>query len=236
MDKAVVIDSLGKHLDSLKATINWAILVACLLGLSGLMNLPRVKFLGLDLDVGSAFNAAAIFYCFVNLKVAILLFKLKFLMQTLTGLDFIEGLNLLAFHSFIGNPFGYFIRGTIGRINSAGPGLLIVAWWVANSSLYALHGSADACERASQPTLIGLLPLALLAVVGLRSFIAIREFHVCAMDRLKVVDPGLHEILVGREAELRRLTVGGILLGGGISSLVVWFRFLGVAGSIAIQL
>ena len=211
MDKAVVIDSLGKHLDSLKATISWAILVACLLGFSVLMNSKEVSFLGLDLDIHSASVAAAVFYLFVNLKVAILLFKLRILMQNLTDQDFIEGLNLLASHSFIGNPFGYFVSGTIGRVNSTGPGLLIVAWWVANSSLYPLRYRVEAYQD---------ILIVLFLAMGILSLFAMEKFRVCAMARLKVVDPDLYEILVGREGELKFWTFGGILVGGGIAFLV----------------
>ena len=219
MVKNAVVDSLGEHMDSLKVTIGWALLVAFVFGSGALGNDNKVQFLGLKLEREIAFYVVAVFYSFVNLKVLILLIKIKSLIHNLKNNDFIEGLSKVALHSFIANPFGYFLKGKITWINSAGPGLLIVAWWVANSSLYIVIKDAE----VHQPTFYFIVFL--FAAIGIFTLFAMSGLDKLTMEVLKCVDSEFHADLVAKKTRRSCLTFGGIFVGFSIGLLAFLTRY-----------
>lgn len=54
MGQATVVESTGKHLDSLRATIGWAVLVAVVFAWAGLTDADPVTVLGLKIDIKHA--------------------------------------------------------------------------------------------------------------------------------------------------------------------------------------
>ena len=93
LDQVAIVDSTGKHLDALKTTIGWALLVAIVFAGAGLTGDERVKAFGLTIDINHAFFVAAAFYTFVNLKVLALLIRLRHLMYLLEDSELVGGLN-----------------------------------------------------------------------------------------------------------------------------------------------
>ena len=83
LDQVAIVDSIGKHLDALKVTIGWALLVAIVFTGAGLTGDKYVRALGLTIDIDHAFFVAAAFYTFVNLKVLALLIRFRHLMHLL---------------------------------------------------------------------------------------------------------------------------------------------------------
>ena len=213
MEKTAVIDSLGEHMDSLKVTIGWALLVAFVVGFGAFENHDKVQVLGLSLKRDLAFYMAAAFYSFVNFKVLFLLIKIRHLMHYLKNNDFVEGLSKVALHSFVANPFGYFLKGKITWINTAGPGLLIVAWWVANSSLYVISRDTGVRE---------LVLILIFSFIGLLTLLAMNRFERFAMDFLKCFDPKFYAELVATRTRRSGLTYAGILVGGSIGILALF--------------
>ena len=211
MDQAAVIDSLKKHLDSLKAVIGWSLLLAVGFGWTGLTQEQSVEMLGLKVDRDKAFAVAVIFYIFMNAKALDVLLRLEHLMNLLKDEFFMEGISTVALHPFIGNPFSYFGKGRIARQNSAkGYGLLIILWWIAHSSLYTFADGFDVYARVLTFAFLG---------VGLLSMLAIERFDKYTKIRLDAIDPGFSEELEKMRRVRRWQVFAGIVVGG----LIAWF-------------
>ena len=220
-DQVAIVDSIDKHLDALKVTIGWALLVAIVFIGAGLTADKHVRALGLTIDIDHAFFVAAAFYTFANLKVLALLIRLRHLMQLLADGELVNGLKKVALHPFIANPFGYFVSDA-PLINSAGAGLLIVAWWAANSSLLVLsvRSALSGLVAQSENVILGAF-----LMVGLASLREIFKFDEYAMERLRPLDVELHQTLKAARKVGQLLTLSGILVGGGLAAVV---RVLGL--------
>lgn len=226
MSATIVLDSIGSHLDSLKTTIGWSLLVSVVFGQGGLAAESHISALGMTIAMDHAFFVAVAFYTFVNLKVFILLGRLHHLLRLLSDGCLGDGLRKMALHPFVANPFGYFVHGAPWP-NSAGPGLLVAVWWLANCSLLIL------CERFFKLYVGRYPPLAIRAALGLLflGFLAVGLLSLREMfwidryvrSRLGVMDATLRAELDGKKRLLFVLTLGGIAVGGagGLAVVVI---------------
>ena len=213
MNQDRIIEGLGSHLDSLKQTIGWALLLSVAFAWAGLTQADPVKALGIEVSRNNAFVVAVIFYVFVNAKVLDLLLRIGDLMSLLDDEHLAEGLTRVAVHSFIANPFSYFGSSFFARAHSAkGFGLLIVVWWIANSSLFTLANG----QTLSTQALMGVF-----LAVGLGSMLAISRGYSIIIERVKSVDTQLYEILHATRVERSLLTFVGIIGGGFIAFLII---------------
>ena len=217
MDQAAIVESMGKHLDSLRATIGWAVLVAVVFAHAGLTDADPVTALGLKIDKNHAVMVAAAFYFGVSLKILDLLWRISQLNRLLDDGSFLKGLSAIALHPFIGNPFGYFGTRTVGRLTAAkGLLLLILLWSAANASLLTL---AKGCGVLAFGGILWLLGIAILLPVA--------KFHTYTIRRLLVLDPTLHE----HWRALRRLRLAlGIITMTAIALAVAAYWFTGRTG------
>ena len=187
MNQEKIIDGLGNHLDSLKQTVGWALLLSVAFAWAGLTQADPVKALGLEVSRDNAFIVAVVFYIFANAKVLDILLRIGDLITLLDDGHLIDGLTKVARHPFTANPFSYFGSGFLARIQSAkGFGLLILIWWIANSSLFTL---ADDLSYFTKALIVGFL------VIGVSSMIAISRGHTIIIKRIENVDSQLHETL-----------------------------------------
>jgi len=195
-------------MDSLNATLAWALLVATSFVWAGITEANPIQALGIKITSSNqALGAAGVVYIFANMKILILLSRLGSLTRLLDKTSLLKGLSKLALHHLFANPFGYFGGGFVARLNGAiGYCFLIVLWWFANSSLFMYSNEC------------GLIHLALIAafvVMGLCSMLAINGVYGIAMAKLKSVDPKLSEELRATGSE--RLLLMAVGIGGGLT-------------------
>ena len=205
MNQSQIVDSLGDHLDSLKQTVGWALLLSVAFCWAGLTQADPVNALGFSVTRSNAFLVAAIFYVFVNAKLLDLLIRIGDLVQLLNRSHVVEGLTKVALHPFIANPFSYFGTSPLARVHSSkGFGALIFVWWVANSSLFTLAGD-------QRPTDFWVN---IFFWVGIASMWAISRAYNLSLEAVCIVDDVLH---AGIKATTPDRVIGaflGVVLGG----------------------
>ena len=167
--QTAVLKSIDRHLDSLQATIGWASPTVVLFAVTGILDKYPLEIFGIEIQKSEAFYFAAPFYFFVNLKCLDLLVRLDRLVRLLDSNVLEHGLNSMAFHPFIANPFGSFGASTGGKLTGAkGLALLIVLWWTAHASLLIFVKDFD----------FGNVSVLLVFVaVGSGSLFAIKKFY-----------------------------------------------------------
>lgn len=108
MNQDTIVDAIAKHLDQLKSTIGWAVLLALVFVWASISNADPIKAVGIDISRQHAFYVAAIIYSLINLRVLDVLLRIGDLITMLEDDHFIDGISKMAVHSFIANPFSYF--------------------------------------------------------------------------------------------------------------------------------
>jgi hypothetical protein len=129
------------------------------------------------------------------------------LLRLLSGQESLKGITTLATHSWVLNPFSFFGSSRLSHIYvGEGYGLLIVAWWLCNTSLYLLMD-----DKRSR---IAFILLGLFLLIGLSSMGAIQRVYFIALEQLQVVSPGLYSQAMSTAPERTIATYLGILVGG----------------------
>lgn len=213
MDQAVLIDSIGKHLDALEFFVNAIILVSVAVAWAGIQRSSEIEILGTKFNRRYAFFAVAVLYLIANMTILILFLHVGDLVALLKGENAVKGISRLLTHSWVLNPFSYFGGSGIAQIySSEGYGLLIAIWWLCNASLSTLMD--DKRNKPAQ-VLIGLFLL-----IGLASMFAIQRVFYITLVTLKKSAPKLY-LAVTQTTEIRMIGVFlGILVGGLIFSIV----------------
>jgi len=179
MDQKELADSLGKQMDTVADTVYWALLLAVVFLWAGLTEQPLIKALGLEIKRSQALYVACAFYLFANLFILIQFLRIGDLVRSIERTNLQTALTKLVTHKWIANPFAFY--GTLPSSmlhGSCGFGLLVVVWWIGNTSLYAL---ADTISSLSAILLQGLF-----LAIGLGSILAIRRVYSIIVER---VDP-----------------------------------------------
>lgn len=212
MEQSVILDSLTKHLDALAAVFNYSILLAVLTIWTGLRRKDELEVLGLKLTRHQALFIVSPLYLLLNLTVLILFLRIGDLLNLLAPLQpnkFPEGFSRLAAHTWLLNPFAYF-----GTTRAAtwyegdGYGLLIVTWWLCNSSLLAL------AENVRNHLRVYFVFSGLFLLIGLGSMVSInRVFEIVHTNR-QLLSPNLQQDLLTVSSRGSVETDVGIVVGG----------------------
>lgn len=152
MDQAILIDSIGKHLDLLEKLSTWALFVSLAIGWAGLQK-KDISALGMTFSRKEAFAAASALYLFANMVIVILFLRLSDLLMLIDDKGFAQAVTKLTSHTWIMNPYAYFGSTPSARSYSCeGFGILIVLWWICHASLSTL---ADGPQDRKQRILVG---------------------------------------------------------------------------------
>lgn len=209
LDQKALLKSISKHLDSLAASIKWAILFSVTLWWAGLQKQDPIETLGVEVAKQHAFVLGSIAYSAVNAAVLMKLLRLADLMRLVHDESLIDAVTRLATHSWELNPFAYFGPSIFTRTHSClGVGGLIAVWWMCNSSLYALKPASGLLE---------FLLLGVFLVIGLASLVTIQTICKRVLARTKDSQPELHSLFAATEKERSIFAFVGIFIGGAVA-------------------
>ena len=211
VDQEYLLSATVAHLDYLETTLRVAVLLAALFWWAGIRHTPTpIVAFGMSIERGVAVFAAVAFYLVINMVILDRLLRIGDLLSLTRDAYLARQLTRIAVHPWLLSPFAYFGQNIVSRLHAAkGFGVLIVAWWLCNSSLYALSDNAL--------TPVGVALQAIFLVIGLMSMGAINRTFAIVLLRTKVSYPELHAELRRTARERTALTVAGIVIGGVIA-------------------
>ncbi len=205
-DQEEVLASVKGHLDSLSATLKWALLLAIVFWWAGVQQEPAIQALGLKIPRAMALSTAVVFYLVVNVLIWDKFYRLGDLLQHTEEGRLRQTLTRLAMHPWFANPFAYFADGEASRANSAkGFGCLVLAWWLCNASLYSL------ADRAFDP--VGLVFQGLFLLIGLATMRAVHRVHLIALQRSTDAAPGFRQRWQASMRPRAWFVIAGVFLG-----------------------
>lgn len=203
----VIIDAISSHLDLAEGFVNWALLFAAAIAWTGLQKKREIEAFHVTVDRRNAFVAVAVLYLFATMALAVIFLRIGDLVALLDGAHFSEGVSTLGTHRWLLNPFSYFGQSAIARGHSGeGYGLLIVVWWLCNSSLYTLMD--DKRSRRAKTLLAFFLGVGLLAMVS------IQRVYQLLVVRAELFDKPFHDAIVATGMERFLAAFLGIAAGG----------------------
>jgi hypothetical protein len=189
MNQTILMDAVTKHLDSIASMVNYAILISLAVAWSGLQRREELEALGLKFSRRDAFAVVCPLYLVVNLAILIMFLRIGDLLWLADGGHIDEAVTRLAVHPWIMNPFSYF--GTTFSAHSyagEGLGLLIVTWWLCNSSLVTL---------VDEPQTRGYVILTtVFLLLGLGTMLSIERVYAIALNRLLQSGSHLHDYIL----------------------------------------
>lgn len=208
LDSEAILSALKAHLDSLADVIKWALLLAIAFWWAGLQGQDPIKALDLEIPRRQALFAAVSIYGILNLVVLDKFARIRDLVELLPDSQIPKAISQLSTHAWVANPFANFGDAPLSRLNSAkGVGVLIIVWWVSNSSLYALTNSAMST--------LGVLLQGVFLVLGLAAMRTIARTNAQILSRTQNIDQGLYASL--RAADHVRTGVTFLCIGiGGV--------------------
>lgn len=180
MDQAVLVDAIGDHLDSLTQIVNWTALISIAMCWAGIRREREIEAMGLKVDRKYAFYAMATVYSFANLTSFLMFLRLRHLLLLVDDKHFLEAFTTLSTYPWVLNPFSYYGSTSEAHIlSSEGVGLLIVVWWLCNSSLYTL------LEKQTNNTIFLLI---LFLGIGLAALVTIEQTNILIANRMSRLD------------------------------------------------
>lgn len=207
LDQKIIVDAIGKHLDSLETIINTMILLSVASAWAGIRRSSEIDAFGTKLNRKHAFFALSCIYLLANIAVLLLFWRLADLILLLEKSSVTAGLTKLATHRWILNPFSYFGPSTISSFfSSAGFGLLIAVWWLGNTSLSTLMD--DKQSKAAK------VLLALFLAIGLFSMGAINRCYIAILSAFPNDATELRAEILSSAHYREILTFVGIAIGG----------------------
>lgn len=207
MEQDVIVEAIGKHLDTVETYVSAITLLAVVAAWAGVRRAREVEAFGTKFDRRHAFWALGVLYLIANMTILILFVRVGDLVGLLDPSHVVKGITTLATHSWVLNPFSYFGASGVARFHSAdGYGLLIATWWLCNASLSTLMD--DKRSRAAQ------ILLGLFVAIGLGSMLAMNRVYEAVLDCLRASAPTLYAAVSGTAIE-RGVGMGlGIVVGG----------------------
>lgn len=207
MDQEAIVESIGKHLDTVETYVKVIALLAVAAAWAGIRRSREIDALGTKFDRRHAFWALATLYLIANTAVLIVFLRLGDLVLLLKAPNVVKGVTKLATHSWVLNPFSYFGQSHSARFySSEGYGLLIATWWLCNASLSTLMNNKR--HRGAQ-ALLGVFLL-----VGLGSMLAINRVYAEVLVTLRTCAPELYRAAVSTATDRSIGNVLGIVVGG----------------------
>ena len=222
MDQDIIIEAVGKHLDTIETYVNTIAILAVATAWAGFHRSREIEVLGTKFDRRHAFWAVAVLYLIGNMTILILFLRVGDLVALLDASHVVKGTTTLATHSWVLNPFSYFGTSRVARVHSAeGYGLLIATWWLCTASLSTLMD--DKRHRAAQ------LLLGLFLAIGLGSMLAMNRVYGIVLDGLQTPAPALYVAAMSTAVERSVGNGLGIVVGGLIfvAANKLQIRFLG---------
>jgi hypothetical protein len=206
-DQDEILKSIDKHMGSLKDTVKSALVAAIIFWWAGLNREDPIKIFGMTIPLDFALYFAIVFYLFINLSVLEKLTRIGNLLRIINDDNLIKAISQISLYSFFANPFSYFGNSLSSRVTSSkGFGVLIVIWWVCNSSLYSLSKNSM--------TFTGLLLQGMFLVIGIASMIMINMNSSFMLNRVKTINTEFYNELDKIEAERSIVTFICIGIGG----------------------
>jgi len=207
MDQDVMVDAVGKHLDTIEAYVNAIAVLAMAAAWAGVRRSREIDAFGTKFDRRHAFWALAVLYLIGNMTILILFLRVGDLVLLLDPSHVVKGTTTLATHPWVLNPFSYFGDSAVARFHSSeGYGLLIATWWLCNASLSTLMD--DKRSRAAQ------LLLGLFLGIGLGSMLAMNRVYGVALGSLRASAPSLYAAASATAIERGVGNGLGIVVGG----------------------
>lgn len=222
MDQDVIVEAVGKHLDTIEAYVNMIAVLAVAAAWAGVQRSREIEVLGTKFDRRHAFWAVAVLYLIANMTLLILFLRVGDLLVLLDASHVVKGTTALATHSWVLNPFSFFGTSSVARFHSAeGYGLLIAMWWLCNASLSTLMD--DKRNRAAR------LALGLFLAIGLGSMLAMNRVYGIVLEGLRTTAPTLYTAALSTSVERSVGNGLGIVVGGLIfvAANRLQVRFLG---------
>lgn len=222
MDQDVIVEAVGKHLDTIETYVNAIVILAVAAAWAGIRRSREIEAFGTKFDRRDAFWALAVLYLVGNMAILILFLRVGDLVVLLDPPHVVKGITTLATHSWVLNPFSYFGASGVARFHSAeGYGLLIATWWLCNASLSTLMD--DKRNRAAQ------LLLGVFLAIGLGSMLAMNRVYFVVLDSLRASAPALYAAASNTVVERGVGSALGIVVGGLIfvAANKLQVRFLG---------
>jgi uncharacterized membrane protein YuzA (DUF378 family) len=206
VDQEYLLTSLVAHLDNLDATLRGALLLAIAFWWAGIERTAEIQAFGMSISQAWALVVAVVFYLVANLFVLDRLLRIGDLLCLASDANLMRAVSRTALHPWVMNPFAYFGTGVVARTHTAkGYGLLIVAWWLCNASLYGL-------SRQVLSAGVVLLQVCFM-IIGLASIWAIGRVFLIALSRTKDTHAEVHQQIL-RTVRERRIAVGvSVILG-----------------------
>ena len=207
MNQDVIIEAIGKHLDTIETYVSAIVLLAVAAAWAGVRRSREIEVFGTEFDRRHAFWALAALYLVANMTTLIIFLRVGDLILLLDPPHVVKGVTKLATHSWVLNPFSYFGGSAISKFHSSeGYGLLIATWWLCNASLSTLMD-----DKRNQ---VANLLLGLFLAIGLGSMFAINRVYGIVLGSLRASAPGLYD--AARSTVVDRMVGNGlgIVVGG----------------------
>lgn len=203
MDEQLLSEAITKQMDALEGYVNAVVLLAVAAAWGGLRRAQELEAFGLKFNRRHAFWILGVTYLIANVAALVLFLRIRDLLGLVQNGTFVRAFTGLALHPWVLNPFSFFGGQTLSaKLHSSGGwGLLILTWWVCNTSLATLMDD----KRNS----LALALMAAFVIIGLGATVAIYEAQQTVFRRLAEVAPELLRQVEGA----RPLRMAGTLFG-----------------------
>jgi hypothetical protein len=209
MDQDIIIDAITKHLNMLETYVSFMVLTAVPAVWAGVSDSRQIKAFGIKLHRRYAFWGLAVLYLLTNTVILFLFLRIGDLVLLLDSSHIVKGFSALVTNPWVLNPFSYFGDRFTAKFHSPGGYLLlIVIWWVCNTSLWTLLDE----KRDRRAWLL----LGLFLLLGVLSILSINRAYRVALDGLGANAP---ELWADAGKGVWNRTVGcwlGALIGAGV--------------------
>jgi hypothetical protein len=207
MDQDVLLEAITKQLDALESNVNAIILLALAAVWSGVRRTRELEAFGMKFDRRHAFWILGWMYLVANVAALTFFLRLGDLLRLVENEKFVEAFTRVAVHPWVLNPLSFF--GSDERStqihSSCGWGLLVLTWWICNTSLATLMD-----DKRSRVALALILAF---VVVGIGSIVAILSAQQTIFTRLNDVAPQLREQVESARSLRRAGTFIGVAVG-----------------------
>ena len=206
MNQDLLVAAVTEQLNALESYFNAIILLAVATAWSGLRRAREVEAFGMKFDRRHAFWVLGCTYLVANVAALIFFLRLGDLLRIVEGPRFVEAFTRLALHPWVLNPLSFFgSKEAAAKIHSSGGwGLLVLTWWICNTSLATLMD--DKRNRRALALHIGFV------FVGMGSMAAIYDAQQTVFRRLAdVAVPLLHQVDAARPLRIAGTWLGVVV-------------------------
>jgi hypothetical protein len=214
MEQAALVDALGKHLDALATSVNWAVGLAILTVWTGAQRSKEVSLFGLKTKRKDAFYLLGAAFLYVNIASIVLFLRIANILETIDTKNLARALTILGTNAWPFNPYAYYGNSYSSMVvSNFGFGALIVIWWIGYTAL--------AMCRDDRKSLDYLAVVGAFLFIGLLSMGAIQYGFAIVLDRAGELDPVLRSSILSQAFPRLILTFVGIGLGGLIFRIAI---------------